>query len=177
MSLVCDTLQSQTVTTIWRNLSSPSSWHHNLEVHNPDVYHCEVPKSHTVNALILYIVTDDPYYGEDLGLSDVSVDECYADGGDSRNIFSDPESEWNSPETARKLSIEKLNDMKEAFSLPPNSLPESDQRTNDQPPQRKNSYVIMSNLGWRMLGGGGLSWPMKVRLHQEERIDLSAPKM
>jgi hypothetical protein len=100
-----------------------------------------------MNALIFCVVTDDPYYGEDeLGLSDVSVDECTVDGGDSRNIFSDPESEWNSPETARKLSIEKLNNMKESFSVPPNSLPESDQRTNDQLLQRKPSYVIMSNL-------------------------------
>lgn len=83
-------------------------------------------------------------------MSDVSVEEGNVDGTDSRNIFSDPESEWNSPETYRKLSAEKLNNMKEAFSLSPNSLPESDQRTDDelgdQPLQRKPSYVIMSNL-------------------------------
>ncbi|GFG36936.1 hypothetical protein Cfor_12474 [Coptotermes formosanus] len=94
---------------------------------------------------------DDPYYGEDdLGLSDISVDDCNVDGGDSRNIFSDPESEWNSTEAARKLSSEKLNNIKEAFSIPPNSLPESDQSANKQvnvqPLQRKPSYVIMSNL-------------------------------
>lgn len=96
-------------------------------------------------------VAGDVYYREDeLGMSDVSVDEGNLDGLDSRNIFSDPESEWNSPETFRKLSTEKINNMNEAFSLSPNSLPESDQRTNDepnnQPLQRKPSYVIMSNL-------------------------------
>lgn len=94
---------------------------------------------------------DDIYCGEDeLGISDISVDEGNLDGADSRNIFSDPESEWNSPETFRKLSTEKINNMKEAFSVSPNSLPESDQRTDDepgdQPLQRKPSYVIMSNL-------------------------------
>jgi len=94
---------------------------------------------------------DDPYYGEDdLGLSDISVDDCNVDGGDSRNIFSDPESEWNSTEAARKLSSEKLSNIKEAFSIAPNSLPESDQSDNKQssvqPLQRKPSYVIMSNL-------------------------------
>jgi len=95
---------------------------------------------------------DDPYYGEDddLGLSDISVDDCNVDGGDSRNIFSDPESEWNSTEAARKLSSEKLSNIKEAFSIVPNSLPESDQSDNKQstvqPLQRKPSYVIMSNL-------------------------------
>lgn len=94
---------------------------------------------------------DDPYYGEDdLGLSDISVDDSNVDGGDSRNIFSDPESEWNSTEAARKLSNEKLNNIREAFSIPPNSLPESDQSANKQasvqPLQRKPSYVIMSNL-------------------------------
>jgi hypothetical protein len=92
------------------------------------------------------------YYGEDdLGMSDVSVDEGNLDGADSRNIFSDPESDWNSSETFNKLSTEKMNNMKEAFSLSPNSLPESDQRTDDEPGdhplQRKPSYVIMSNLG------------------------------
>jgi hypothetical protein len=83
-------------------------------------------------------------------MSDVSVEEGNVDGADSRNIFSDPESEWNSPETCRKLSAEKMNNIKEAFSLSPNSLPESDQRTDDepgdQPLQRRPSYVIMSNL-------------------------------
>lgn len=102
---------------------------------------------------IFYICTDDPYYGEDdLGLSDISVDDCNVDGGDSRNIFSDPESEWNSTEAARKLSSEKLSNIKEAFSIAPNSLPESDQSANKQssaqPLQRKPSYVIMSNLVW-----------------------------
>jgi hypothetical protein len=96
-------------------------------------------------SLILCIVTDDPCCeDEKFGVSDASVDECTLDGGDSRIIFSDPESEWNSPENARKLSVEKLNNMQEAFSLPPDSLPESDQRNNNL--QRKPSYVIMSNL-------------------------------
>ncbi|XP_069696120.1 uncharacterized protein bmm isoform X2 [Periplaneta americana] len=94
---------------------------------------------------------DDPYYEDDLGLSDISVDDYNADDhGDSRIIFSDPESEWNNPATVEKLSMEKLNSMEEAFSLPPNSLPESDQRTgredSDQQLSRKPSYVIMSNL-------------------------------
>lgn len=100
---------------------------------------------------MLCTVADDMYRGADeLGMSDVSVEEGNLDGADSRNIFSDPESEWNSPESFRKLSTEKINNMKEAFSLSPNSLPESDQPTNDepsnQPLQRKPSYVIMSNL-------------------------------
>jgi hypothetical protein len=99
----------------------------------------------------LYILTDDQYYDEDdLGLSDISVDDFNVDGGDSRNIFSDPESEWNNTEAARKLSSEKLNNIKEAFSIAPNCLPESDQsdskQASVQPLQRKPSYVIMSNL-------------------------------
>ena len=61
-------------------------------------------------------------------------------------IFSDPESEWNSPEN-RKLSADK---MKEAFSILPNSLPESDQRSvsesNSASLSRKPSYAIMSDI-------------------------------
>jgi hypothetical protein len=100
---------------------------------------------------IFCTVADDVCYGADeFGMSDVSVEEGNLDGLDSRNIFSDPESEWNSPESFRKVSTENINNMKEAFSLSPNSLPESDQRTNDEPSnlplQRKPSYVIMSNI-------------------------------
>lgn len=78
---------------------------------------------------------DDPYYGGDeLEMSD-------DDHGDSRMIFSDPESEWSSPENTRRLSVDKM--------MAPNSLPESDQRSvgklKDRPLSRKPSYVIMSD--------------------------------
>lgn len=74
---------------------------------------------------------------------DVSTDEDDLTNGDSGNIFSDPESEWNADDSG--LASNTLNSQViMPLCTPPDSLPESDQNET-KPLQRRPSFVIMED--------------------------------